>query len=357
MSKFKITKTDKTRLHDIDYSNLRFGVYFSDHVFVSNYANGKWDEGKIIPYGPFEIEPAMCTLHYGQALFEGLKAFRSSQGGVNVFRPDRNARRMNNSADRICIPRYNEETFLDAVKELITLDFNFIPSKKGHALYIRPVMFGTGNFLGVHPSETYTLMIMTGPVASYYESGLNPVRILAANEYFRAVKGGTGYAKVAGNYAASLLPGKKAKEAGYAQVLYLDAVTGEFVDEVGAMNIMFVIDDELITPPLDQGTILPGVTRESVLRLARDWGMKVSERSLSIDEIITAKEKGKLQECFGTGTAAVITPVGVIGYKGKDYEINDQKIGPVAQKFYDTVIGIQYGDIEDTYGWNMHVEI
>lgn len=355
MSRFKITKNDKTRLNDIDFDNLGFGVYFSDHVFVSDYKDGKWDEGRIIPYGPFEIEPAMCTLHYGQALFEGMKAFRTAKG-ANLFRPDRNAARLNRSAERICIPTYDVDTLLEAIKELVLLDQKFIPDESGCSLYIRPVVFGTGNFLGVHASDTYRLMVMTGPVASYYPEGLNPVKIKVEDEFVRAVPGGTGNAKVAGNYAASLLAGKKAKAEGYAQVLYLDAISRSFVDEVGAMNIMFIIDDELITPPLDKGTILPGVTRESVLTLARDWGMKVSERNIGIDEINESAKNNKLQECFGTGTAAVISPVGLLGYKGRDIIVNDMKIGPVAQKLYDTITGMQYGKVEDKYGWTVPIE-
>lgn len=357
MSNFKITKAEKTRIDSIDYNNLGFGIYFSDHIFVTKYRNGAWDEGEIVPYGPFPIEPSMCTLHYGQALFEGLKAFRSVKGGVNLFRPEKNAARLNSSADRICIPRYDIEKLIDAMKELCKLDYDFIPKQRGYALYIRPVMFGDGHFLGVHASDSYQLIVMTSPVATYYRSGLNPVRILISGEFVRAVKGGTGYAKVAGNYAASLLAGRKAREKGYDQVLYMDAISHNFVDEVGAMNIMFVIDNELITPPLESGTILPGVTRDSVLTLGREWEMNVSERPISIEEILGAHKTGKLQEVFGTGTAAVISPVGVLGYNGEDYVINNNKIGPVAQKFYDTITGIQYGEIEDNHGWIVHFDV
>ncbi len=355
MASIQIFKTKESRFDTIDWNNLRFGIYFSDHIFISDYKNGSWDDGRIIPYGPFEIEPAMCTLHYGQALFEGLKAFKSVKGGINIFRPDKNAARLNNSADRICIPRYDEKKLIEAMIELIKVDYKFVPDKRGNSLYIRPVVFGTSNFLGVHASDAYRFIIMTSPVGPYYKTGLNPVRIQVSNEFVRAVKGGTGYAKVAGNYAASLLAGQKARAAGYDQVLYLDGVSHEFIDEVGAMNIMFVINDELITPPIDTGTILPGVTRESVLTLAREWGMKASERSITIDEVLEADQNGNLQEVFGTGTAAVITPVGVLGFKGKDYIINNMKIGPIAKKFYDTITGIQYGEIEDKHGWIVHI--
>lgn len=357
MGKFKLTRATTTRLNDIDFANLRFGVYFSDHMYVSDYINGDWTYGEIVPYGPFEIEPAMCTLHYGQSLFEGLKAFRSVKGGVNLFRPERNAERLNRSGHRICIPPFEIKRLIDAMIELCIVDQNFIPKTRGHAFYLRPVVFGTGNFLGVHESDTYRLIVMTSPVASYYAEGLNPIKIMVCDEYVRAVKGGTGNAKVAGNYAASLLAGRQARTKGYSQVLWLDGLTREFIDEVGAMNIMFVINDELITPPLENGTILPGVTRESVLQLAREWGMKVSERGLTIDEVLKAHVEGTLQEVFGTGTAAVISPVGLLGFKGQNYIVNDMKIGPYAQKFYDTITGIQYGEIEDTRNWIVHIDI
>ncbi len=358
MNKFKVTLAETSRYDDINWHDLKFGKYFSDHIFVSDYKNGKWDEGRIIPYGPMELEPACCALHYAQTIFEGLKAFRDvKKGGINIFRPEKNAQRLNRSAERLVIPQYPVENFLEAITELVKIDYKFIPKEKGHALYIRPVVFGTGNFLGVHPSDDYRLIIMTSPVASYYPEGLKPVKILVEDTYIRAAPGGTGSAKTGGNYAASLYSAKKANQLGYAQVLWLDAITKEFVNEVGATNIMFVIDSELITPPLDQGTILPGVTRDSVLTIARQWGMKVAERNISISEIKKAADNGTLQEVFGTGTAAVISPVGVLGYKGKDFIINNQEIGPIAQKFYDTITGIQQGEIEDTYNWNYHIDI
>lgn len=357
MGKFKVTLAEKSRYESINWKDLRFGKYFSDHVFISDYTNGKWDDGQIIPYGPMEIEPACCTLHYSQTIFEGLKAFRDVKGGINIFRPEKNAERMNRSAVRMVIPTYPIETFLEAIVELVKIDHKFVPTERGHSLYIRPVSFGISNFLGVHPSSDYRLMIMTSPVASYYPEGLKPVKILVEDNYVRAAPGGVGFAKTGGNYAASLYAAQKASEKGYAQVLWLDAVTKEFVNEVGAMNIMFVINDELITPPLEYGTILPGVTRDSVLTLARDWGLKVSERNISIHEIKKAADNGNLQEVFGTGTAAVISPVGVLGYKGEDIIINNQEIGPIAKKFYDTITGIQHGEIEDTYKWNLHLDI
>lgn len=357
MFDIKISKSENTRIDGVDWNNLRFGVYFSDHVFISDYADGKWDNDRIEPYGPMPIEPAMCTLHYGQTIFEGLKAFRSVNGGVNIFRPQKNALRMIRSAERLVIPPFEAERMLNAMIELIKVDKKWIPKGRGNSLYLRPFSFGSGNFLGVQPSSEYRFIIMTSPVGSYYPEGLNPVKILISSDYVRAVPGGTGMAKTAANYAASLLGGKKAKEKGFSQVLWLDGVTRKFLDEVGAMNIMFVIDNELITPSLEHGTILAGVTRETVLFLAKEMGMKVTERDLSVDEVIEANNAGKLQECFGTGTAAVISPVGMLQYKEEQIVINNNQIGPVAQKFYDTITGIQYGEIEDKYGWNLHIDI
>lgn len=340
----------------IKWDNLGFGLYFSDYMFVSDYKDGKWDDGKIMPYGPMQIEPTNCTLHYGQSIFEGMKAFPNKQGNINLFRPYMNARRLNRSARRVCIPSFDEDTFVDAIKQLVKLDYDFIPKKPGTALYIRPVAFGISNFLGVHPSKDYRLMIMTSPVASYYPEGLNPVRILISTKYVRAVPGGTGSAKTAANYAASLLAGKEAKEQGFSQVLWLDGVNRTLVDEVGAMNIMFVINDELITPSLESGTILAGITRDSVLKIAFDHGLKVSERAITIDEVLEANKKGTLQECFGTGTAAVISPVGLLSYNNEEIVINDMKIGPIAQMFYDKITGIQYGELDDEYDWIITVE-
>lgn len=357
MVNIKISKTSTSRFDSINWDNLGFGNYFSDHVYISDYKNGKWNDGEIVPYGPMPIEPGMCTLHYGQTIFEGMKAFRSVKGGVNFFRPEKNAQRLNKSAEILCIPEFNVQQFLDAMVELIKLDEKFIPKTRGQSLYIRPLVYGSSNFLGVHASAEYRLIIMTSPVGSYYAEGLNPVKIMVTDEFVRAVPGGIGKAKTAGNYAASLLAGKKAKENGFSQVLWLNAKNREVVDEVGAMNIMFVINDELITPPLTQGTILAGITRSSVLDLAREWGMKVSERSITIDEIIDANKKGTLQECFGTGTAAVISPVGLLHYKGTNTIVNNNTIGKVSQKMYDTITGIQYGEIEDNHGWVYHIDV
>lgn len=355
-STIKVNKIENSKLDKLNWDNLGFGKNFSDHIFVVDYINGEWQEGEIRPYDVMEFEPALCTLHYGQTIFEGLKAYKDVNGGINIFRPDKNAKRLNNSATRLVMPEFPEEKFIEAVKELVKTDYKWIPEKRGQALYVRPVMFGSGNFLGVHSSDSYRLIIMTSPVASYYPEGLKPVKILVTHEYVRTVRGGLGMAKTAANYAASLLAGKKAKAAGYDQVLWLDGVEQKYIDEVGAMNIMFLIGDKLITPTLDQGSILPGVTRETVLTLAEENGIQTEERKISIDEVFEAHRKGELKEVFGTGTAAIISPVGLLHYKDESIIINDSKIGPVAQNFYDTIVDIQRGEKEDTHGWVHHID-
>ncbi|MCX6156626.1 MAG: branched-chain amino acid aminotransferase [Ignavibacteriae bacterium] len=354
---FKVTKTEKSRFENINYETLGFGVHFSDHVFISRYKDGKWDDGAIEPYGLLPFEPGLCVFHYGQSIFEGLKAFESLKGGVNIFRPDMNVNRLNRSAEIVCIPTYDEERLLAGIRELVKIDAKFIPRKKGQSLYIRPVVFGSGHFLGVTAASEYHLIVMTSPVASYYAAGLNPVKIMVSTDHVRAVQGGVGAAKTAANYAASLWAGMDAHKRGFSQVLWLDGVNRKDIDEVGAMNIMFVIDDELITPSLSKGTVLAGVTRNTVLTLAKEFGMKVSERNISIDEVAEAHANGRVKEVFGTGTAAVISPVGLLEYKGKEMIFNGMKIGPVAQKFYDTITSIQYGEVEDTHKWNQHVDL
>jgi branched-chain amino acid aminotransferase len=340
MANFKINKVETDRISKVDYNNLSFGKYFSDHVFVAEYKNGKWNEGEIIPYGPMNVEPAI-----------------TKEGHVNIFRPDMNAKRLNRSAKMVCIPEYDVETLVEGIKELVKVDQKWIPTERGCSLYIRPVVYGDGNFLGVHASDSYKLIVMTSPVASYYAEGLKPVKILVEKEHVRAVRGGLGSAKTAANYAASLYAGTVAKAKGFAQVLWLDGVERTFIDEVGAMNIMFIIGNELITPSLEQASILAGVTRDSVLTLAREMGMKVSERQITIDEIIAAHKSGELKEVFGTGTAAVISPVGVLHYDGQEMIINNNEIGEISQKFYDTITGIQYGEVEDTHNWNVRVDL
>jgi len=350
-------KAEEPKINNVDWNNLGFGKYFSEHMFIANYQNGAWDNGEILPYAPLPIEPSMCTLHYGQTIFEGLKAYKDVNGGANLFRPDMNVKRLNRSAEQLCIPQYDEQKLIDAIKTLVETDKDWIPTERGHSLYIRPVVFGSSNFLGVHPSDDYMLIVMTSPVASYYPEGLNPIKILVMDKYVRSVRRGLGTAKTAANYAASLYGGKVAKEQGFSQVLWLDAINHEDIDEVGSMNIMFVIDGEIHTPSLDQGSILAGVTRDSVITLAKERGITVNERSIKIDEVFEAHEDGKLQEVFGTGTAAVISPVGELKYNNKVITINNGEIGGIAQDFYDTITDIQYGEIDDKYNWITHIDL
>jgi branched-chain amino acid aminotransferase len=360
---FPVTKNANSRYDSIDWNNLRFGVYFSDHIFLSKYKDEKWDNGEIVPYGPLAFEPALCTLHYGQSCFEGLKAFPcldsngKPTGYANIFRPEKNAERLNRSGERLCIPSIDVNFQIEAMKEIVKIDQKFIPLKKGQSLYLRPFTFGTSNFLGVQASPEYDYIIITSPVSSYYANGLEPIKILVSDKYVRAVRGGIGFTKASANYAASLYAGMMAKKEGFSQVLWLDGVELKYVDEVGAMNIMFIIDNELVTPTLEQGSILPGVTRMSVLELAKEMGIKVSERKISIDEIVEANQNGKLQECFGTGTAAVISPVGQLTYKGKDMIINNGKIGEISKKLYDKIIEIQYSPEQDARNWNVHFKL
>jgi branched-chain amino acid aminotransferase len=351
-----ITQNPNSRFNSIDWNKLGFGKYFSDHVYMADFDGNSWDEGAIIPYSTMEVEPALCTLHYGQTIFEGLKAFYDVNGGANIFRGDKNADRLNNSAEILCIPEFPKEKFIEAVTELVRLDNKFVPRIIGQSLYIRPVLYGTGNFLGVQTSDTYKLIIITSPVASYYAEGLAPLKILVSSDHFRTTVGGLGMAKTAANYAASLHAGRDAKKQGFSQVLWLDSVTKDVIDEVGAMNIVFVIDNEVITPTLEQGTLLNGVTRRTVLELAQEMGYKTTERRITITEVYEAHKKGTLQEVFGTGTAAVISPVGTLSWKGNEITINDNQIGPIAQKMYDTIVGLQHGQIEDTRNWNIKVK-
>ena len=346
----KIIKTRKSRLKEVDLENLGFGEIFSDHMLSMEYKEAKWGVSEIIPYGPIEINPAICSLHYAQIIFEGLKAFRGKNGSIYLFRPQKYHERMDQSSKRLCIPEVGLDVFMEGLKELITLDKEWVPRKRGYSLYIRPFIFATDDFLGVKVSDTYRFLIITGPVGAYYKEGINPVRLITPGEYVRASKGGLGAAKTPANYAATLLPAEEAQKKGFTQVLWLDGIERKYVEEVGTMNLFFLIGDELITPPLE-GTILPGVTRDSVIHLAKDWGIKASERRLSIDEIFAASKKGSLKEVFGSGTAAVISPVGEIHHEGQKTIVNGNKIGPLAQKLYDEITGIQYGEKPDKFGW------
>ena len=335
---------------------LGFGKIFTDHMFIMNYTNGKgWHDPRIVPFQDITLSPAAMVYHYGQEMFEGLKAYKGVNGETLLFRPDMNGKRTNDTNDRLCIPQIPVEDFVQAVKAVVKVDEDWIPTEPGTSLYIRPFIIATDEFLGVAPSKTYLFMIILSPSGAYYESGLAPVGIWIEDEYVRAVRGGMGFAKTGGNYAASLIAQQKAHDAGYSQVLWLDGVERKYIEEVGAMNIFFKINGTVITPMLN-GSILPGITRNSVLQLCRSWGMDVEERKISVDELLEAQKNGKLEECFGTGTAAVISPVGKLRYKDDVMEIGGGQIGPVSQKIYDTVTGIQLGKLDDPFGWRVVVE-
>jgi branched-chain amino acid aminotransferase len=349
--KIKTTRVKRSRIRSVNFSQLGFGEYFSDHMLSMEYAKGAWSAPKIVPYAKMGVFPALCALHYGQIIFEGLKAFRTPKG-VCLFRPQRYLERLNKSARRLCIPEVDTKTVLDGIVELVRLDRKWVPDKEGCALYLRPFIFGTGNFLGVKASDSYRLLVITSPVGAFYKEGFNPIRLTTPGEYIRAAPGGLGAAKTPANYAASLLPAQEAKKKGFTQVLWLDARESRFVEESGAMNIFFLIGDELVTAPLG-GTILAGVTRDSVIQLARHWGMKVNERQIPIEELMEASKRGTLKEAFGTGTAAVISPVGEIQHGGALMRINEGRTGPLALKLYDEITGIQYGRKRDDFGWCM----
>ncbi len=330
---------------------LGFGKFFTDHMFIMDYTVGEgWHDARIVPFGKFEIHPACTALHYGSEIFEGLKAYRKADGSIQLFRPMENIRRMNRSAERLCLPEIPEDMALEILEKLISFEQDWTPSAPGTSLYIRPFMFGNDETLGVHAVHNATFMIILSPVGSYYKEGINPVKIMIEDTDVRAVRGGTGEAKCGGNYAASNRAGEKAEKQGYSQVLWLDGVERKYIEEVGAMNVMFKIAGEIVTPAL-VGSILPGITRKSCLELLRKEGYKVSERLLSIDELEAAMENGTLEEAWGCGTAAVISPIGELAYKGKKYTVSGGKIGEVTQHLYDTMTGIQWGKLEDTFGW------
>lgn len=347
----RIEKTTTPKAKPVDESKLGFGKIFTDHMFIMEYDTGKgWHDARVVPYGEISLSPAAMVLHYGQEIFEGMKAYRTPDGNVQFFRPEENFKRLNQSAERLIIPQIPVEDALQALHTLVEVDKDWVPHTDGASLYIRPFVIAVDPFLGVRPGDKYYFIIICSPSGAYYASGLNPVSIYVETNYVRAVKGGMGYTKTGGNYAASLAGQDEAHKQNYSQVLWLDGIERKYIEEVGAMNIMFVIDGELVTPEL-QGSILPGITRKSVLELCRKWGMKVSERRISIEEVAKAYDEGKLQEVFGTGTAAVISPVGHLKWGDKVMEINDNKIGDISQKLYDTMTGMQYGKLADEMGW------
>lgn len=332
-------------------TQLGFGHYFTDYMFTMKYTAEKgWHDAKIEPNEPKPFDLATCIFHYAQGVFEGMKAFRQPDGKIAVFRPNENWARMNRSATRMCIPNFPEDVAEEGLEELLKLEKDWIPTEPGTALYIRPTIVATRVMLGVHASTEYLFFIILSPVGSYYAHGLEPTKLIVESEYTRATVGGTGEAKCLGNYAASMKAGEEAEEKGFDQVLWLDANEKKYVEEVGSMNMFFVISGEVITPAL-VGSILPGITRKSCIQVLKDNGYKVSERRISIDEVIEAQKNGTLDEAFGTGTAAVISPVGLIRYKDVDYEIGGGKMGPITKWLYDTITGIQYGTAPDPYGW------
>ncbi|AEH45235.1 branched-chain amino acid aminotransferase [Thermodesulfatator indicus DSM 15286] len=348
--KLELLPPEKRRKLDLE-GDLPFGCIFTDHMFLMYYQEGKgWYDAQIKPYEPICLDPAATVFHYSQTIFEGLKAYYGVDGRIRLFRPERNMARMNYSAKRMCMPAIDKEFALHAIKTLVDLEKGWIPKEIGSALYIRPVLMGTEAFLGVKPSSEYIFFIILSPVGAYYKEGFNPIKIYVTDKYVRAVPGGVGDVKTGGNYAASLMASEEAAKLGYTQVLWLDAIERRYVEEVGTMNIFFYFEDELVTPALT-GTILPGITRESVIQMAKDWGLKVNERRITIDEVIEGAETGRLKECFGTGTAAVISPVGYLAYKGKEYVINQGQTGPLAQRLFEELTGIQYGEKPDPYGW------
>ena len=353
----KITKTTNPKPIPQDESKLGFGLQFTDHMFLMDWDEGEgWHDARIVPYGPLEIDPASTVLHYALEIFEGLKAYRAAEGKIQLFRPIENARRLNRSGARFSMPEIPEEDFVQAVKALVDVDSAWVPYGFGTSLYIRPFLFADQVDLALHKVKHYRFVIIVSPSGSYYAEGLNPVSIMIEDEDVRAVRGGTGFTKCGGNYAASQRAGDRAMAKGYSQVLWLDGVERKYVEEVGAMNIMFKIDGVVVTPSIEEGSILGGITRKSILEYLRAEGIPCEERKISVDELMEAARTGKLEEAFGCGTAAVISPVGTLAYKDEVYEINGGKIGETSQWLYDTLTGIQWGKIEDKMGWVVPVK-
>ena len=356
MQEIKVELTKQPKAKPTDETKLGFGSSFTDHMFVMNYDEGQgWHDARIVPYGPIELDPSAMCLHYGQTVFEGMKAYRAKDGRVLLFRPEKNMARLNVSNERLCIPKIDEAFALKCIEKLVSIEKDWIPTAEGTSLYIRPFIFATDAHVGVHPGKHLMFMVICSPVGAYYPEGLNPVKIYVESKYVRAVRGGMGYAKTGGNYAASLKAQDEAEEQKYTQVLWLDGVERKYVEEVGTMNVFFVIGDEVVTPAL-QGSILPGVTRMSAIEILKSWGLNVSERPIEIQEIYDAYQNGQLKEAFGTGTAAVISPIGQLKWDDHVMEINNGKIGEISQRLYDTLTGIQWGNIEDTMHWTVEVK-
>ncbi len=346
----KITKTTTPKEMPAE-DKLGFGKVFSDHMFIMDYTRGKgWHDARIVPFGNISLHPASTVLHYGAEIFEGLKAYRRADGGVQMFRPMENIKRLNNSADRMCLPLIDEDDLLEILTTFVQLEERWVPKSFGTSLYLRPFMFGDDESLGVHTVSHAVFMLIASPSGSYYAEGINPVKIMIESEDVRAVRGGTGYAKCGGNYAASTRAGERAAQKGYTQVLWLDGVERKYIEEVGAMNVMFKLDGKIVTPALT-GSILPGITRKSCIEVLKNMGYEVEERLLSVDELVDAMKSGRLEEAWGCGTAAVVSPIGKLMYEDVEYVINNGEIGDVTGKLYDTLTGIQWGTREDHYGW------
>ncbi|HWS44117.1 MAG TPA: branched-chain amino acid aminotransferase [Pseudoflavonifractor sp.] len=354
MQEFSITRAEPLKPKP-DPKTLVFGKTFTDHMFLMNYDEGKgWHSGRIVPYAPLPLEPSAMVFHYAQEVFEGMKAYRTPDGGVQLFRPIDNVRRLNTSCDRLCIPMLPEDAALEGIKALVALESDWVPGEPDTSLYIRPFVIATDAGLGVHASHSYLFCIICCPVGAYYKEGLNPVRIYVESEDVRAVRGGTGFTKCGGNYAASIRAGARAEDKGYAQVLWLDGVQRKYIEEVGSMNVMFKLDGKIVTPALT-GSVLPGITRRSCLELLRDWGYAVEERLISVQELFDAAEAGALEEAWGTGTAAVVSPIGEMGWEDRTVQISGGAIGSLTQKLYSTLAGIQWGTEPDPYGWTVKV--
>lgn len=335
---------------------LQFGRVFTDHMFIADYSEEKgWFDHRVVPYEPLTLDPAAIIFHYGQTVFEGLKAYLSEEGHIRLFRPEQNMRRMNQSSARLCMPQIDEEMALKALQTLLTVDKDWIPKATGTSLYIRPFMIATEPYLGVAPSTKYRFMMILSPVGSYYKEGIHPVKILVENEFVRAVAGGTGTAKTAGNYAASLKAQEIADKKGYSQVLWLDGVEKKYIEEVGSMNVFFKINGEVVTPALN-GSILEGITRKSIIELLKYWNIPVIERKVSMEEIKEAHAAGALEEAFGTGTAAVISPIGEFNWQEEKFIVNEGKTGALSKRLYDTLTGIQTGSVEDPFNWVVQVD-
>lgn len=346
-----------TKREKPDQSNLGFGRFFTDHMFMMDYTEGRgWHDARIVPYQPITLDPSAMVFHYGQTVFEGMKAYLTDEGKVFLFRPEKNMERLNRSNERLCIPQIDGDFVIDGLKKLIEVDQDWIPTTEGTSLYVRPFIVATEPFLGVAPSKNYIFMIIMSPVGSYYKEGIAPVKILVENEFVRAVKGGTGEAKTGGNYASSLKAQEAATGKEYSQVLWLDGVEKKYIEEVGSMNVFLKIDGEVVTPALN-GSILHGVTRDSVIQLLKHWNVPVSERRISIDEVAQAYRDGKLEEAFGTGTAAVISPIGEFLWGEEKMVLNGGQTGELSKRIYDTITGIQKGKIKDEFGWVTEVPV